>query len=389
MQLALSRADQVFADEARNWLNEHLVGEFARHRGAGGVADDEYWDVRLAWERELASGGWLGISWPAAYGGRGGTPRQEAIFALESARVNPPFRASVQGLELVGPMLLAFGSEEQKRRFLPPILAVEEFWAQGFSEPGAGSDIANVQTRANLVGDEWVLDGQKVWTTTGTRAQWLYVLARSEPNSVRHHGLSMFLVPVDQPGVDIRPIRNLCGRGEFCETFLDSAKTSTELVVGAPGEGWRVTMGALGNERGLGLIAQHMGFLDEVEALARLLDVDARPAAPALRARLVEAWVSAKVVHWNAERLVDSVFRGADAGMFPSASKVFASSFHQRLGSLSLDILDARGQVVGEGYELSDIQGTSLACLAESVYGGTTQIQLNLLGERALGLPRG
>lgn len=387
MLLALTEEDRGFAEEARAWFDEHLVGEFAAYRGVGGPADDDHWEIRLAWERELASGGWLGISWPTEYGGRGATLRQEAIFALETARANPPYRASVHGLELFGPMLLAFGNDAQKKRFLPRILAVEEFWAQGFSEPGAGSDIASVQTRARREGDEWVLDGQKVWTTTGLRAQWLYVLARCDPESSRHRGLGIFLVPVDQPGVDIRPIRNLVGMGEFCETFLDGARTTADLVVGKPGEGWQVTMGALGNERGLTLVPHQMGFIDEVRQLAGQLGVEGP--VERFRARLADAAVGAMVARWNAERLVDSILREAEPDLFPSASKVFASTYHQRLADLALDILGPRGQIVGEEYALDDQQRSALASLAESIYGGTTQIQLNLLGERALGLPRG
>ena len=277
MKLALSRDEESFADEARTWLNEHLVGEFAQCRGVGGPADDDAWDVRIAWERELAAGGWLGIGWPAEYGGRGGTLRQEIIFALEAARLNPPYRASVQGLELLGPMLLAFGSAAQKRRFLPRILAVEESWAQGFSEPEAGSDLAAVRTRARLDEGQWILDGQKTWTSIGARADWLYVLARSEPASERHRGLSMLLVPVAQDGVTIRPIRNLCGTGDFCETFLEAARTDADLVVGAPGDGWRVTLGALGTERGLSLAAHQMRFVHQVERLAQELGGGPRP----------------------------------------------------------------------------------------------------------------
>lgn len=387
MQLSLTSEDRAFAAEARAWFDEHLVGEFAKNRGVGGPADDEHWDIRLAWERELAAGGWLGISWPTEYGGRGGTLRQEAIFALETARANPPYRASVHGLELLGPMLLAFGSEAQKKRFLPRILAGGEFWAQGFSEPGAGSDIANVQTRARLEGDEWVLDGQKIWTTTATRAHWLYVLARCEPGSVRHHGLGIFLVPVGQPSVDIRPVRNVGGAAEFCETFLDGARTSADLVVGAPGDGWRVTMGALGNERGLTLVAHQMRFLGEVRRLAARAEVGA--CYGAFRRQVADAWVQAMVVRWNAQRVVASIMREAEPDLFPSASKVFASAVHQRLGQLTLDALGAPGQIVGSGYALDVQQAAALSSLAESIYGGTTQIQLNLLGERALGLPRG
>jgi alkylation response protein AidB-like acyl-CoA dehydrogenase len=394
VELSLSRADRDFADEARTWLAEHLTGDFARHGGVGGPADDEAWDVRVAWDRELAAGRWLGLSWPAEYGGRGLSLRHEVIFALECARVSPPYRASVQGLELLGPMLLARGSDEQKRRFLPPILRVKEFWGQGFSEPGAGSDLASLTTRAWLeqgdgegaanAGGEWVLDGQKTWTTTGNRADWLYVLARTQAGSVRHHGLTMLLVPARQPGVDIRPIRNLSGAAEFCETFLRGARTAADLAVGEPGGGWGVAMAALGTERGTSLVAQQMGFSREVARLTAALGVP----PPAVRHRLVDAWIGARIARWQVLRLMETILRDGDPGLRPSISKVHAAAFHQRLGALALDLLDAAGQVTGPGYELGEMQRTALACLAESIYGGTTEIQMNLIAERALGLPK-
>jgi alkylation response protein AidB-like acyl-CoA dehydrogenase len=388
VELSLNREDRDFADAARTWLAEHLVGDFARYAGVGGPADDEAWEVRVAWDRELAAGGWLGLSWPAEYGGRGLSLRHEVIFAIECARANPPYRASVQGLELLGPMLLARGSDEQKRRFLPAILRVEEFWGQGFSEPGAGSDLASLATRARLEageGGDWVLDGQKTWTTTGNRADWLYVLARTEPGSVRHRGLTMLLVPARQPGVDIRPIRNLSGAAEFCETFLRGARTTADLAVGEAGAGWSVAMAALGTERGMSLVAQQMGFSREV---ARLVAALGGPAAPAVRHRLVDAWIGARIARWQVLRLMETILRDGDPGLRPSISKVYASSFHQRLGALALDLLGAAGQVTGPGYQLSEIQRTALTGLAESIYGGTTEIQMNLIAERALGLPK-
>jgi alkylation response protein AidB-like acyl-CoA dehydrogenase len=407
VELSLSGADRDFAEEARTWLAEHLTGDFARYGGVGGPADDEAWEVRVAWDRELAAGGWLGLSWPVEYGGRGLSLRHEVIFAIESARANPPYRASVQGLELLGPMLLARGSAEQKRRFLPPILRVEEFWGQGFSEPGAGSDLAALATRARLVkgkgpgrtgggspprgesagGDEWVLDGQKAWTTTGNHAHWLYVLARTS-DQPRHRGLTMLLVPVAQPGVDIRPVRNLSGAAEFCETFLRGARTAADLAVGEPGDGWGVAMAALGTERGTSLVAQQMGFAREVARLTEALTAGLGLPPPALRYRLVDAWMSARVARWQVLRLMETVLADGDPGLRPSVCKVFASSFHQRLGALAVDLLGAAGQVTGPGYELSEIQRTALTCVAESIYGGTTEIQLNLIAERALGLPR-
>ena len=357
-----------------------------------GPADDDAWDVRIAWERELAAGGWLGISWPAEYGGRGGTLRQEIIFALEAARLNPPYRASVQGLELLGPMLLAFGSAAQKRRFLPRILAVEESWAQGFSEPGAGSDIAAVRTRARLDGGQWILDGQKFWTSIGARADWLYVLARSDPASERHRGLSMLLVPVAQDGVTIQPIRNLCGSSEFCQTFLDRARTDADLVVGEPeAMAVRVTLGALGTERGVepGVPADALCSC-RWSGWPRALG-DALVTGPVLRRQLADVWAYAKVAQWQALRLMEHAMADGPVGHLPSAAKVFASSFHQRPGRPGLPMPSTAAAWRAAGGTGARARRaavrTSLAALAESIYGGTTQIQLNILAERALGLP--
>ena len=212
MDLELTPELRDFRDEVRTWLAEHLVGEFAEHRGVGFSWDDAAWDVRLAWDKELASGNWLCIGWPKEYGGREATVDEQLIFQLEYARSDAPFRATVQGQDLLGPTLLAFGSDAQKRRFLPKITAVEELWGQGFSEPGSGSDLASLRTKAVRDGDEWVIDGQKIWTSAGAYADWFYVLCRTNPDAPRHKGISMLLVRADQPGVDVRPIRNIIGR---------------------------------------------------------------------------------------------------------------------------------------------------------------------------------
>ena len=212
-------------EEIRDWLAEHLTGEFARHPGVGGPTDDSWWELRLAWERELADGGWLGITWPVEYGGRGGTLEEELVFLEEHFRARAPYWVGVHGRDLFGPTLLHAGSNEQKARFLPRIMRCEDMWGQGFSEPEAGSDLGGVRTRAVRDGDEWVLNGQKIWMTFGTRADWLYVLCRTDPDAPKHRGLSLILVPADQPGVDIRPIRNLADGAEFAEVFFTDART--------------------------------------------------------------------------------------------------------------------------------------------------------------------
>ncbi|MGH3308783.1 MAG: acyl-CoA dehydrogenase family protein, partial [Nocardioides sp.] len=223
--------DGAFRAEVRAWLEEHLAGEFAGLRGLGGSGrEQEAYDERLAWNRHLAEHGWTCVGWPTEYGGRGLGLMQQVIFHEEYARADAPNRVNHLGEELLGPTLIAFGSDAQKERFLPGIRAVEELWCQGYSEPGAGSDLANVQTKARLDGEEWVVDGQKVWTSNAQDAAWIFVLARTESGSTRHHGLSFLLVPLDQEGVEIRPIEQLTGDSEFNEVFFTAARTSADLV---------------------------------------------------------------------------------------------------------------------------------------------------------------
>ncbi|MBY8863607.1 acyl-CoA dehydrogenase family protein [Nocardia sp. CA2R105] len=389
MDLTLTPELADFQQEVRTWFEEHVVGEFARHRGVGVSWDAEAFDVRLAWDRELAAGGWLCLGWPEEYGGRNASVDQQLIYQLEYARADPPFRATNQGQDLFGPTLLAFGSAEQKTRFLPPITRVEELWGQGFSEPGNGSDLAGLRTRARLDGDQWVIDGQKVWTSHGGFADWLYVLCRTDPDAPRHRGISMLLVPADQPGVDVRPIRNMLGGDDFCEVFFNGARTSADLVVGEVNQGWGVAMGALGTERGTTLLGDHLRIQHEVDAMIEAARAHGRAPGAALRRDLVRAWTEARIMEWNGRRLMTAIKgRGIDATTQASLSKVFASKSHIRMGETAMRALDAAAEVVGEEYQLNRLQQVFLGSRSESIFGGTTQIQLNVLAERTLGLPR-
>jgi alkylation response protein AidB-like acyl-CoA dehydrogenase len=398
--------DRAFADEAQRWLDSHLVGEFAEHRGVGGPDDSTAWDVRLRWEKELSAGGWLGLTWPAEYGGRGATLAQAIIFEYLYARAEAPYRVGVQGQDLFGPTLLMFGTAEQKARFLPKILAAEEFWGQGFSEPDAGSDLASVRTQARLVkgdgevgGDEWVIDGQKIWMTFGASADWLYVLCRTDTSSSRHRGLSLLLVPARQPGVQIRPITNMLGAGEFCEVFFTGARTRADLVVGAPGDGWKVAMAALGVERGTLLMPQQLGFEREAEEVLRLArsagglgaaaaaGLDAAAAA-GLSHRLVDAWIAVRLMRVTALRTIGELVAGRTPGAQAATSKLYASVQHQRLLELATELLAEEATVTGEGYALEPLQRAFLLSRAETIYGGSSQIQRNIIGERVLGLPK-
>jgi alkylation response protein AidB-like acyl-CoA dehydrogenase len=403
MEIEIRAEDRAFADEVRRWLDEHLVGEFAEHRGVGGPDDSAAWDVRLRWEKELSAGRWLGLTWPPEYGGRGATLAQAIIFEYLYARAQAPYRLGVQGQDLFGPTLLMFGTPEQKARFLPKILAAEEFWGQGFSEPDAGSDLASVRTQAHLEGDEWVIDGQKIWMTFGASADWLYVLCRTEPGSSRHHGLSLLLVPARQPGVQIRPITNMLGDGEFCEVFFDSARTSADLVVGAPGDGWKVAMAALGVERGTLLMPQQLGFEREAEHVLELARARVGAGVGAgvggagdragagvggLSHRLVDAWIAVRLMRVTALRTIGELVAGRTPGAQAATAKLYASVQHQRLLELATELLAEDLTVTGDGYALEPLQRAFLLSRAETIYGGSSQIQRNIIGERVLGLPR-
>ena len=390
VEIAGERAE--FRDEVRTWLAEHLVGEFADHLGVGSPTDDTAWDVRVEWERELARGNWLGLTWPTEYGGRGLGLVEEIVFEYEYARAAAPARVNTQALELLGPTLLAFGTEEQKRRFLPRILAVEEMWGQGFSEPGAGSDLASVRTKAVLDDDGWHVDGQKVWTTFGDRADWLYVLCRTDPDaSLRHRGLTLLLIPVDQAGVTVRPIENITRSLEFSECFFNDARTGDDMVVGGVGNGWPVVMATLGMERGSALMPMQLAVEREVNDLVEVAGRTAAGDDPRLRQRLVDAVIGVHIMRATNLRVVTDLLDPERAGGATTAaatvSKLFASTHHQRLGELAVEILGPEAIFEARG-ESSWARKLLLLSRAETIYGGTSEIQRNIIAERVLGLPR-
>jgi alkylation response protein AidB-like acyl-CoA dehydrogenase len=389
MDLELPKELRAFRDEVRTWLAEHLVGTFAENRGVGFSWDDAAWDVRLEWDKELAAGGWLCIGWPSEFGGRDATVDEQLVFQLEYSRADAPYRAGVQGQDLLGPTLLAFGTDEQKTRFLAKIAGAEELWGQGFSEPGAGSDLASLRTKAVRDGNEWVIDGQKIWSSLGVHADWFYVLCRTDPSAQRHGGISLLLIRADQPGVEVRPIRNILGGSDFCEVFFTGARTPADMVVGGVNQGWRVAMGALGTERGTTLLAEHLRVQHEVDTMIDAARGRNAHKSAVMRADLARAWGEARIMEWNGRRLMSAIKgRGGEPDVVASVSKVFASTVHQRMGELGMRAQGSVSELVGADYELDRLQQAMLASRAESIYGGTTQIQLNLLAERTLGLPR-
>ncbi|MFF3466732.1 acyl-CoA dehydrogenase family protein [Streptomyces sp. NPDC002619] len=376
MDFGFTVEDEAFRVEARDWL----AGNVGRTRD------------RRTWERALGAAGWIGIGWPeGGYGNRTTTLTQQVAWAEEYARSGAPPRSGHIGENLLAPTLIGHGTADQKCRFLPPIAAGDELWCQGYSEPGAGSDLAGVRTAAVREGAHYRVTGQKIWTSLAHEADWCFVLARTEPESRRHHGLSFLLVPMDQPGrIEVRPIRQLTGTSDFNEVFFDGAHARAEHVVGRAGEGWRVAMSLLGFERGVSTLAQQIGFARELERVVRTAVETGAADDPVVRDSLVRQWAELRVMRWNALRTLGG---SGDAGA-PSAAKLLWAGWHQRLGELAVRV---RGAAAGVGpadwspsapYELDADQHLFLFSRADTIYGGSDQVQRTIIAERVLGLPK-
>ncbi len=391
MKLTFSSADELFREEIAGWLRDKLCGEFEPLRCRGGPGDEHMFpEERKAWEQKLAEGGWTGIAWPQRHGGRGATIEQQVIFHEEYARAGGPGRMGHIGEGLTGPTLIAFGTAEQQQRLLPGILAGTQYWCQGFSEPSAGSDLANVQTKARCddATGQWLITGQKVWTSNARESQYCFVIARTDPDSAGHKGLGFFLLAMDQPGIEVRPIAQLTGACEFNEVFFDEAVCGAEDIVGAPGDGWKVAMGLLGFERGVSTLGQQMLFQNELDEIVRIARDNGAAQDPALRQRIAEAHIGLRIMRYNSLRTLS----GADDGGLQKSAmiyKLFWATWHRNLGKLAMDVLGAEAEICeSEPYQLSRLQSMYLFARADTIYGGTNQIQRNIIAERALGMPR-
>ncbi len=388
MDLRFSAEHDAFRAEAREWLVTALDGEFAGVRGRGGPGDEHaLFEERLAWERALGAAGWTCLSWPVAYGGRDASLLEQVIFYEEYARAGGPGRVGLVGEGLIGPTILHFGTDAQRARFLPRIASGEEQWCQGYSEPNAGSDLANLSTRAERDGDEWVLHGQKVWTSLAHWSQWCFVLARTDRDAPRHRGISYLLVPMDQPGIEIRPIEQITGTSEFNEVFFDGARTAADLIVGEVNGGWKVAMGTLAFERGALTLGQQLGFAhewSEMVGVARERGIDTDPVT---RQRLAQTYIEVEIMRYTAMRGLTAMARG-EVTRETSIGKLFWAGLHRRMGELAMDIRGPWSQI-GDAlpYDLSLAQRMFLYTRADTIYGGSNQIQRNIIGERVLGLP--
>jgi alkylation response protein AidB-like acyl-CoA dehydrogenase len=378
---------QEFRAEVRQWLADNLVGEYAALKGLGGPGrEHEAYEERLAWNQHLAKAGLTCLGWPEEHGGRGLSVAHRVAFYEEYAHADAPDKVNHFGEELLGPTLIAYGTPEQQKRFLPKILDVTELWCQGYSEPGAGSDLANVSTSAELDGGQWVINGQKVWTSLAHLAQWCFVIARTEKGSKRHAGLSYLLVPLDQPGVEIRPIVQLTGDSEFNEVFFDDARTDADLVVGEAGDGWRVAMGTLTFERGVSTLGQQIRYAREHSGLVELAKRNGAIDDPLIREQLTRSWAGLQAMRSYALATMD-VEGGGQAVGKDNVSKLLWANWHRELGEIAMDVQGMAGLVL-DGGEFDEWQRLYLFSRSDTIYGGSNEIQRNIIAERVLGLPR-
>jgi alkylation response protein AidB-like acyl-CoA dehydrogenase len=377
MDLTFSEPELAFRDELRAWFADHDAG----HEPDGD--EDAHYMWRRDFQRELANGGWAAVHWPAEYGGRGATLTQSAIFFEELGRSGAPLPANVLGLLLAGPTIMTWGTPEQKDRYLTPILTAEEIWCQGFSEPDAGSDLASLKTRAVKDGDDWVITGQKVWTSAAQYSKWCMLVARTDSEAAKHKGLTYFLMDMDQEAVQVRPLRQITGESEFNELFMDGARIPGENVLGGVGNGWKVALTTLMNERsGLGFFLQIRlrQLLDRLieEAAARGLLDD-----PVVADRLGELHLKAEMLRLTALRGLTAIEKYGQPGPEGSLTKWMWSETNQQMTQFAADLLGPSALVAGSpwAYELLRARGNSIE-------GGTTEVLKNIVAERVLGLPK-
>lgn len=380
-------AEAAVRAEVRPWMEAHAArfGRAERHQQMRDTAENV--SAGREWQAELDSGGWGAVSWPAELGGRGYGPNEARVFHQEQARYDVPTGSFHIAIGMVGPTLMAHGTDDQRQRFLAPMRAGEHVWCQLFSEPDAGSDLASLRTRAVRDGDEWVVTGQKVWTSGALHADWGILLARTDPDSRRHDGITYLLVDMRAPGVEVRPLVQINRAAHFNEVFLHEVRIPTANVVGDVGDGWKVARTTLGAERVMiGSISIH----DRVEALVEHLHRTDRAADPALRDAVTQAWIRSSVLTLTSDRVLASVRHGGSIGPEASVLKLGLSLLMEKVGDLSMHVLGADGLLEGgggtEGY--GPLQDQFLGQWAARIGGGTEQIQRNLIGERALGLPR-
>jgi alkylation response protein AidB-like acyl-CoA dehydrogenase len=398
MDFSYSAEDETFRQEFRSWLETNLAPErrqrdlladFGRDEG------DDGWDRRLEWHRKMHAGGWVGISWPKEYGGRGASLTQQVIYNEELARVSAPPLVNLLGIMLVGPTLIHWGTEEQKKRYVPKILSAEEIWCQGYSEPNAGSDVASLQTRAVEEGDYFVINGQKVWTSDAHHADLCILLVRTDPAAPKHKGISYVLVDMHSPGVSVRPLVQITGDSGFNEVFFEDVKVPKKNLVGEKNQGWQVAITTLMFERaGVGSGRDMFGQVKELVGLAKLLKRNGHTAwdDSGVRQKISEFACEAMALKYTVLRQLTRRLKGLPPGPEGSITKLFIGDLNLKMDKFALELLGPYGPLeYGTPYALDRGKWSyrMLAARALTIAGGTSEIQHNIIGERVLGLPKG
>ena len=403
MDLNYPTETEPFRKEVRAWLEENLPDGWFEPDFA--MTPDERRAFNDSWTEKLFSGGWICAGWPVEYGGKGLTLLQQVVLNEEFAKANAPMRADFFGDTLVGPTILQWGADEQKREFIPGILQGKIAWCQGFSEPDAGSDLASLKTTAVLDGDEWVINGQKVWTSQAQHADYVFLMVRTDPDAPQHAGISYLLVPMHQEGVEVRPIIQVDGSADFNEVFFTNARCSKNNAVGGVNNGWKVAMTTLGFERGSSSTTGYRRFLKEWDDIVSEARRHGKNDDELVRDNLVRAWQKVKIMQINGYRsLTDSLNGTHNTALLGACNKMFWSETHRAMMDLGIDVLGMEGQILtGKGgvegsvagsrrgradYPVSELQGSFFFSRSETIWGGTAEIQRNIIGERALGLPK-
>jgi len=403
MDLTYPQEAETFRKEIRTWLEEALPAGWFEPGFSMSSQEREHFNE--TWTEKLFAGGWICAGWPVEYGGKGLSLMDQVVLNEEFAKANTPLRADFFGDTLVGPTILQWGTDEQKKEFIPGILHGTIAWCQGFSEPDSGSDLASLKTTAVLDGDEWVINGQKVWTTQAQHADFVFLLTRTDPDAPQHAGISYLLVPMHQAGIDVRPITQVDGSAEFNEVFFTNARCPKNNVVGGVNNGWKVAMTTLGFERGSSSTTGYRRFLKEWELIVKEATRVKKNDDPLVRDALVKAWANVKIMEINGFRsLTDALNNTHHAALLGACNKMFWSEAHRASTDLAIDLLGMEAQVLTgkepapgsstgrrrgrSDYPVSELQAAFFFSRSETIWGGTAEIQRNIIGERALGLPK-
>jgi alkylation response protein AidB-like acyl-CoA dehydrogenase len=398
LDFSLTPEQEAFRERVSSWLERNIPRDWVRRAtGSSEVPRPEAYQLLREWQRALYGAGFIGVTWPKEYGGQGLTFVEEMILHQEMAHRKAPPILNILGVGMAGPTIVAYGTEEQKRRYPARILSGEEIWCQGYSEPNAGSDLASLETRAVKDGDHWVINGQKVWTSLAHIADWMMLLARTDPAAPRHKGITYFLLDMKLPGVTVKPLRQITGDAEFNEVFFDNVRVHTSHVLGGVDNGWSVGMTTLMYERlalGFGLQVRLRIALDGLVEMARHVEKVGRPTTkdPLLRQKIAQLWIETESLKYTGARAITKLLRGELPGPEASAGKMVWVDVHQRLQELAMEIEGPYAQLVAGSDRAVDNgvwQYSFLRSRANSIEGGTTEIQKNIIGERVLGLPKG